>query len=412
MKIALISRSNAIGGGASRVSEDLACWLNNVPGIIAHLWVDWPGKHPAPYHRWLSGNKWLYLILRCCRVLSRRVGLPDFLTPELIFFKLTKKDHYDLYHFHDISETFSPLAMRWIARRAPAVWTFHDSSPFTGGCLSTMECTAYRTVCRNCPQLHRRHLMTSIDFTGAMQSYKRKTAQAGLITPVTPSRWMADQAIESRMFSIPPVVIPNGIDTDLFRPYDKRQVRMQLGLPQDEFIVLISANYLTEERKGGQYALDAINSCQRRVFILAVGNGGDSVTRRLPDRPAANTGFIGDLNKLSMYYAAADVFLFPSLVENCPLSILETMACGTPAITFRSGGVPELVTHRETGWIVEPKDTAGLTAGLQFCYDNSETLAEWARAGREKAESYDSRTVINHYLKLYQEVVSEKGKRR
>ncbi|MBF0498224.1 MAG: glycosyltransferase [Deltaproteobacteria bacterium] len=412
MKIAVISKSNADGGGASRVAEDLARWLNNVPGIVAHLWVHCPGKRSAPHHRWLSINKWVYLIHRTCRLLSRYAGLPDFLTPELIFFRLAKKDDYDLYHFHDISETFSPLAMRWIARRAPAVWTFHDSSPFTGGCMSPMDCTAYQTGCRNCPQLNCLHLMTPVDFTGAMQSYKRKIARTGLITPVVPSRWMADQAMKSGMFSSPPIIIPNGIDTDLFRPYDKRRVRIQLGLPQDEFIVLIAANYLTNERKGGQYALDAINSCQRRVFILAVGNGGDSVTRRLPDRPAANTGFIGDLNKLSMYYAAADVFLFPSLVENCPLSILETMACGTPAVTFRSGGVPELVTHKETGWMVEPKDTAGLTEGLQFCYDHPETLAEWARAGQIRASGHDPRTIINHHLKLYQEVVSEKGKRR
>ncbi|MBF0523741.1 MAG: glycosyltransferase [Deltaproteobacteria bacterium] len=359
----------------------------------------------------MSINKWVYLVHRSCRLLSRYVGLPDFLTPELMFFWLAKKDDYDLYHFHDISATFSPLAMRWIARRAPVVWTFHDCSPFTGGCMSPMDCTAYRTGCRNCPQLNCLHLMTPIDFTGAMQSYKRKTARTGLITPVVPSHWMADQAMKSGMFSITPVIIPNGIDTNLFRPYDKRQMRIQLGLPQEEFIVLIASSYLTDERKGGQYALDAINSCQRRVFVLTVGNKGDFLTHRLPGRPTKNIGYVRDHARLARYYAAADVFLFPTLVENCPLSLLETMACGTPAVTFRSGGVPELVTHRETGWMVEPKDTTGLTEGLEFCYDHPETLAEWARAGRIRASGHDPRTVINQHLKLYQQVISDKEKR-
>lgn len=406
LRLAVISKSNAAGGGASRVAEDLALFLNERDGVVVHHWVGYRGSAWHSHMRPLFGGRWFQKVHTLCRFFSRSVGLPDFFTPEIFHLSFRNKVDYDLYHFHDICTTFSPIALRWLAKRKPVVWTFHDCSPFTGGCLYPMECTAFHIRCGACPQLQSWPQNTARDMTGVMQSYKRVTAKAGLFVPIAPSNWMADEAMKSGMFTQRPRIIPYCVDTDLFRPYPKPVARELLGLPKDSFIVLVSAMFLGDHRKGSKYASLALESCERPISVVVVGHQGRKVMELFQGQRVQFTGYLREARVLAQYYAAADVFLFPTLADNLPLSVLETMAAGTPTIGFRTGGLPDMLEHRVSGWLTEPKDVRGLVQGLHVSIDHPEVLRNWAEEGWKKAEKLFSRQAfIDSHLGLYREIL-------
>lgn len=406
LAVAVVSKATAIGGGASRVAEELARLLVE-SGVPAHHWVLFGTPPDPPHRRYLRGSKWSKLFWSASAAASRACSLPDQFTPEMAYVWLRRDLDYTLYHFHDISSAVSPLGMRWIARRRPVVWTFHDCSPFTGGCLYPFGCDRFHTRCGDCPQLAAWPLGVRRDRTGWMQDVKRRTAEAGLIVPVAPSRWMAGEAMSSGMFSELPVVIPYPIDLDVFRPLEKPLVRKILGLPPDAFLVLVSAGNLLDPRKGTIHALEALQQFRRPAEILFVGSGTASLGAGLVDRKVHHAGYVSDPRLLAMYYAAADAMLFPSLADNLPNTIAETMATGTPALAFRVGGVTEMIEHGTTGWLAEARDAAALARGLELVHDDRELLRRWAVAGREAAVArYHPALFLRMHLDLYEAVIT------
>ncbi|WP_082885573.1 MULTISPECIES: glycosyltransferase [Methylomonas] len=407
MNIAIVSKSDATGGGGSRLASGLVRLLNNNSEYAAHHWAGRPSINSDWYTYKLHGGQWLSLIQGACSITSRTIGLPDFLTPELLIHMSRKTVEYDLYHFHDISFTFSPLAISWLVKRKPIIWTFHDCSPFTGGCIYPMDCKAHYDHCNNCPQLNLLPLGTSIDLTGYMQQYKRRLLQQWPIVPIAPSRWLAEEAMKVIDFKITPLVIPNYVDTNIYKPLDRRILRTILNLPQDRFIVLLTATSLSEVRKGSHLAVEALKKINPSPFILAIGKLEQSHLILFQGLNVYNTGYIYNDQLLAQYYAAADVFLFPTLADNLPTVAIETMACGTPAIAFATGGVPEIIEHNKTGWLAKTGDVQGLVDGLNYAVNNPETLVIWRSIGLQIVkERYAKEMFLAAHLKIYQKVLN------
>ncbi len=404
MKIALLSKADASGGGASRVAEELTSLLN-AAGHTAHHYV--AIKQAANQSvRSLYGSFTWGRPLRRLHHLVKRAGFPELIPWELPALLFQQIKQYDLIHFHDLSSAISPLTVRYLAQRVPTVWTFHDCSPFTGGCLYPMTCNKYRTHCGQCPQLGTWPIAAKLDFTGFMQNIKRKTAQAGCFTPVAPSHWMADMAYQSGLLAVPPVVVPNGVDTKKFGGITKQYVRAELGLPIDRHIILLIAAYIGEMRKGIKYALNALSMLKKITpYLLLVGHIDDQTRSVLSEFEYRETGFLSDDQLKAQYFAAADVFLFSSLADNLPLVVLETMASGRPTVGFATGGVPEMIEHNVTGYLVPPEDVPGLVEGITLAFaDNRAT--EWGQNARLRAEqSYSHEIFLNNHLALYDEVI-------
>ncbi len=405
LNIAVISKSNAQSGGAGHMAEQLAIRLNGVPNVQCHHWLGYPGTRYLPHMRMLFGGSRFQMFHWMCRKFSFKVGLPDFLTPELYMF--WKKDglQYDLYHFHDITRTFSPIALRWLARRKPVVWSMRDCSPYTGGCLFPLDCTNFHTRCANCPRLNEYALQVSIDRTGFMQDYKRKTAEQGLFVPLVASEWAAGEAMKSGMFDTRPRIIRNFVDCDLFQPHDKQMVRRLLGLPENDFIVFLSSPNLGEERKGAKFAVEALRQVDRPFKVLSTGRTPRGTERLFDGIDVIHAGYVNDSRLMVQHYAAADIFLFPALGETFCNAIAESMASGTPPVTFRAAAIPELVQHGVTGWMTEPRNTAGLVEGVRFCMDNPDKRKEWAREGRRAMESYTPERFVQQHIDLYTEIL-------
>ena len=411
LSAAVISKADRFGGGASLIAEQLTLALAEA-GHTAHHWVAYWGDGPRPHMRSLYGTRYRKHFVTLHKLVGA-LGLQELVPWE---FAVLRRHFaaYDVAHFHDISSAISPLTLDLVSRMMPVVWTFHDCSPFTGGCLYPLDCRKFQTACGRCPQLgqwplngwlHRR-LGLRLDFTGLLRAVKQQIARRGRFVAVTPSQWMADEALKSGMFASRPRVIPNWVDLELFRPMPKAEIREQLGLPREAFLAFVSAGYLSDARKGVAYAIQAIRGCGRNVAVVLVGNGDAEIRKSLGDTAVYPTGYIGDRRLLARHLAAADVSLSPTLADNLPCSIMEAMACGTPTIGFRTGGVPDLIDHEESGWLADCRDMDGLIRGLNLCYDHPETRRRWAQRGRENAVARYHRDIfVEAHLQLYRDLL-------
>lgn len=313
----------------------------------------------------------------------------------------------DLINLHWIN--FGFLRIETLAKlRIPLVWTFHDMWAFTGGCQYDNECGRYRSACGACPQLKSER---ERDLSRSVWERKRKAWEGLNLTLVSPSRWLADCARSSSLFKDTRMeVIPYGLDLQRFRPLDKRAARDILGLPQDKNLILFGALAPDDRRKGFAHLKEALGR------LAADGGAGDTELvifgSGRPERPADlgfpvhYTGRLHDDISLSLLYSAADVFVAPSLQDNLPNTVLEAMACGTPSVAFRIGGMPDMIDHGVNGHLSAPFDTAEMAHGLRDLLGDPRKRSEFGAAARKKAErEYPLARQAEAYRKLYAEII-------
>ena len=406
-RVAEVSKSDMAEGGASRVAEELVIGLR-LRGVSCEHWMGRCNKGFDYEHRFPLHDYHPRLTSRIRRI-EGRLGIPDLLPFEdASITRSMRKRKYDVLHFHDLSSAISPDSVRLLARKCPTVWTFHDCSPFTGGCLYPMTCERFKMGCGSCPQRHRWPLGGKFDCTRLLCSRKKALHSEGCVLTVAPSKWMADMAMSSGMLTVAPRVIPNGVDVNVFCPNGtQKDAKSFLGIDKERPVILVSANSLSDERKGAVYSFEAIRAIQDlRPFVIAVGNPNADIERFLSGIDYLCTGFISDQRLLAKWYALADVFVFCSLADNMPLSILETMACGVPIVGFKTGGIPEIVEQGVTGFLVEQKDQVGLNDALRRALTNGD-VKKWGNASRQKAMSeYAMDRFISAHMSLYDEVIA------
>jgi glycosyltransferase involved in cell wall biosynthesis len=268
----------------------------------------------------------------------------------------------DLVHLNWVSGLIDPATVARIAtRHAPVLWTLHDMAPLTGGCHFDGGCGGFVDGCHGCPQLGG---LSGFDYTGRRLRLKQQEfgrIPEGRLHLVSPSRWLALEAERSPLFRGRPVhVIPNTIDLDLFRPRERARARHRFGLPAEGSVVLFVARKLANRRKGAHLLapiVERIRAVLPEVTVVVAGSGLD---RRAFPFDHRDLGDIIDEDRLADVYSVADVTLIPSLQDNLPNVMVESMACGVPVAAFDVGGVPDLVTDGRTGVLAPPGDVDGL----------------------------------------------------
>jgi glycosyltransferase involved in cell wall biosynthesis len=331
-------------------------------------------------------------------------------------FRISRHPYFeqaDVLNFHSLNDNyFNYLAISHLTARKPSVFTLHDMWDFTGHCSYSYDCDRWKTGCGRCPHLD---TFPSIrrDSTRIEWKLKKLIYDRSDLFIVTPSNWLAEQARQSILARFPIHHIPYGIDTAVYKPLDPVEVKSELGIPLDKKVILFSAQSLQDRRKGGDLLLKALQSLpatlKSELLLLVMGGGAGEIARTV-EIPTMQLGYVSSDTSKAAAYSAADVFIFPTRADNLPLVLQESMACGTPMVSFRIGGVPDLVRPDVTGYLAEAGDTAALAGGIVNLLENRDARERMSRSCREIAlAEYSLGLQAERYLNLYKSAIAKTG---
>jgi glycosyltransferase involved in cell wall biosynthesis len=303
----------------------------------------------------------------------------------------------DIVHIHWVGDNYLPIQQ--LAKiNAPIIWTLHDMWAFTGGCHYSGECQAYQTGCGNCPQLV---VPQPNDISQQIIIQKTQAWSDIPMTMVCPSRWLADCVQNSQILGSKDIkVIPNGIDTTIFKPIDKTSARQAFNLPQDKKLVLFGAFGGTQDpRKGFPFLRDALQLLPEESNMELVVFGSDTPEQLDVDLPVHQIGRLQDNVSMVLLYSACDVFVLPSLQDNLPNTLIESLSCGTPCIAFDTGGISDTIQHQQNGYLAQVKDSHDLAKGIQWTLEQS---LQPSIIHQNTVEKYHLPHITEQYSQLYQ----------
>ncbi len=236
----------------------------------------------------------------------------------------------------------------------PIVWTIHDMNPFLGGFHYQKDQENNKVF----DQLEQELIADKANYLSAVKN----------MTIVSPSVWIKTKAEQSSILSkFEHVHCPNCIDTNIFKLYDKNQLRTQFGIPQGKLFLLFVSENIQNKRKGFAYLLDALKRLDSDRIVLGV-IGNSDIELSFPN--VIHFGYITDDQKMATIYACADLFVIPSLEDNLPNTMIESLACGTPVVGFETGGIPEFVINYKTGLLAKELSGSALSATLSEALNN------------------------------------------
>ncbi len=308
----------------------------------------------------------------------------------------------DIVHLHWICGGFmSPKDISKIKK--PIVWTMHDTWPFSGVRHYNLENTFYKTA-----------NSSDTNFFEKLFWLRKKYFFSKLesLLAVSPSRWLAKEAASSKLFrDVPIVVAGNGIDTNIFKPKDKTLSRKNIGLPVDKKILLFGAvDSLSGERKGYKLLLDIIKNIaphNPKDCVLAVFGSSEKSSINF-DLPVYFLGNIKSEEALAEAYSAADIFIAPSIEDNLPNTVLESMSCGTPVAAFSIGGMPDMIDNDVNGILSEPFNTRKLSSHILKILLSNEDLNKMSIEARKKiVEHFDIKIAVKKYSDLYNSILNK-----
>jgi len=314
-------------------------------------------------------------------------------------------------HLHNLhGGYFDVRALPALTSQVPTVITLHDAWLLTGHCAHPFACAGWRTGCVECPYLDI-PIAISRDAAAANLRLKRTALSSSRFALVAPSAWLMKMAEETGVaeMAITSRVIPNGVDTRLFTPGDKSAARSRLGLPAEAEIVLVSGQSLVDNPYKDFPTLAKalpILRASRGEKLLLVALGSDAAAA--PSLPGTvHVPFTEDAEAVTAYLQAADVYAHPARAENLPLSVIEAMACGTPVVATRVGGIPELIEDGVTGLLAEPGDASGLARAIATLLGDPALRARLSEAALATVPvRYTLPRMAEAYLGLYREAAS------
>ena len=310
----------------------------------------------------------------------------------------------DIIHLHNIHGFYLDVEQlfRYLKTAGkPVVWTLHDCWSFTGHCahFDYIGCMKWKTGCGHCPQYRSVYPYALFKDNTASNYRRKKAAFTGVpsLTVVTPSRWLAGYARESYLGEYPVQVIPNGIALDKFHPVDLG-LRQKLGF-ENKFILLGVAS-MWEERKGYAYFEQLADRLPEDYQIILIGLSRQKMKKLHPKIHGVMR--TNSMEELAEYYSMADLYVNTTLEDTFPTTNLEALACGTPVLTFATGGSVESVDGT-CGRVVPKGDIEALEVAVKELraapLKTEDCLA--------KAAHYDKNDRFREYLKLYRKLLEE-----
>ena len=312
------------------------------------------------------------------------------------FLRKLDKIKPDIIHIHNLHDGFINLSMlfKYIKKNdIKVIWTMHDCWSFTGRCayFTMAGCDRWKKGCHDCIQKNC-YPTRYVDRTKKMWKLKKKWFSGVKdLTIITPSKWLKGEVEKSFMSEYPIEVIYNGTDLDLFKPSES-DFREKHHL-EDKFI-LLGVALSWEERKGLEDILGLIKKLDDSYAVVLVGTD-DEVDKNLPEG-VISIHRTHDQKELAEIYTAADLFINPTKEEVLGMVNVESLACGTPVVTYNSGGSPECVDDK-SGIVVDKGDIDGMLKAIEYVKEHKIPKEACFR----KASEFELETRFKEYVELY-----------
>lgn len=324
------------------------------------------------------------------------------------FIKEIEKIKPDIIHLHNIHGYYLnyPILFDCLKQmQVPVVWTLHDCWPFTGHCayFDFARCERWKAGCYSpCPC--KSEYPKAILCEAAKRNYRLKKEvfnSVGNLTLVPVSDWLGSLSKESILKNYPIKVVKNGIDINVFKPADAIEVRKKYGIGFQPYLIGVASVW--EKRKGFDDFLKLAKEISPKIKLVLVGLDKNKLST------AQQNGIIGiprteNVNELTALYSGAEMFLNLTYEDNYPTTNLEAMACGTPVLTYRTGGSPEAVSP-DTGWIVEKGDVEAVKDVITTLPINKESIRKACRKRAE--EHFDKNKCFEEYMNLYESLIQK-----
>lgn len=365
-------------------------------GIENYIFYSGNHKSDYPLGRMISGK----MSIRVHQILSRLLGDQGFHSTVSTYrlVRSIKKIQPDAILLHNLHGYYLNLRVLFRFLRdydKPVYWTLHDCWAFTGHCthFTVAQCEKWKNGCRGCSQKHKYPYSWFLDRSRSLYKKKKELfTSVRDLTVITPSEWLADLTRQSFLGKYPVKVIHNGINLSVFQPTES-DVRQKYGIGNRTMILGVASVW------GYYKGLDMFLELYKRVkdtdvCIVLVGTD-DAVDRQLPE------GIISihrtqNQKELAELYSAADVFVNPTREENYPTVNMEAIACGTPVVTFRTGGAPEIVLEG-CGAVTDRNTIDSLEEKINQTLQNRQQMS----LSCEKAsKSFDEVKCFKEYVEL------------
>lgn len=287
----------------------------------------------------------------------------------------------------------------------------HDNWHFTGGCHVRMGCEQFMNECGNCPELHSK---CKNDCSNRMLKLKRKCFNKGKMLIVSPSLWMDENVKHSTLLhNFPHYIIPNTLNTDMFRPIEKRLLREKYEISDDSLVLAFGAiNAVSTSYKGYNELKEALlileHNFRKNQQIEVIIFGDSKEQKNIGNFKVHFTGYLTQEEMIELYNSA-DIYIVPSLEDSFNYTVAESLACETPVVAFKTGGIVDIIDHKVNGYLSEYRDVEDLAAGIQWVIDNNQNncLGKQGRAKVIKDFSYD--IVATKFITLCEDFLDNSG---
>ena len=306
----------------------------------------------------------------------------------------------DIVHLHNLhghNVHLGDLLTYLKTKKIKVFWTFHDCWAFTGYCphYDMIGCARWQTGCGQCPQRNR--FSWFFDRSYALYEKKKQLLTGLDLTIITPSEWLAEQVKQSFLQDCPVQVIRNGINLSVFQP-EKSDFREKYGIAEDK-LILLGVAFDWGQRKGLDVFLHLAQKLDPDKFQIVLVGTDDNIDKQLPP-DIISIHRTANQTELAEIYAAADLFVNPTREDTFPTVNMESLACGTPVLTFRTGGSPEMLDNT-TGRVVACNDEEGLYQAILSIADHPFDRD----ACLKKAAGFDQKDRYDEYVDLYRRVL-------
>jgi glycosyltransferase involved in cell wall biosynthesis len=323
----------------------------------------------------------------------------------------------DILHLHNLHGAwFDVRALPRLSAQVPTMITLHDAWLLTGHCAYPLDCTHWKGGCGECPALDL-YVPIRHDASASNAAIKRLSVQASRLALACPSQWLLSMVRGSGIETSSTIarVIPNGIDTRVFRAAEKTRVRADLGLPMDATILSFAARGLEgSPYKGFDTLRSALSMLAEETLssdatiLLALGSVTGST--RVGNIEIRSIPFIESPSDVARIYQASDLYVHPARAESFGLAVAEAMACGTPVAAAAVGGIPEIIEDGRSGVLFSGDDASALAAAVRDLLADEEKRTRIGAGGaRRIRDRFTLEMQVDAYLDWYRELIEEWG---